>query len=87
MVRGSRYKLVHYPGQPYGELYDLQEDPYESNNRYDDPELKLHQDQLIQALVDRLIYSEGPLHGESQRGPAYWRRQYQLPFGNAELEG
>ena len=80
MVRGERYKLVHYPGQPYGELYDLQRDPHEADNRYDDPDLEPQRERLTRALLDRLIAAEAPLHGESQRGPAYWRRQYRLPF-------
>jgi arylsulfatase len=80
MVRGDRYKLVHYPGQPYGELYDLLRDPHEADNRFDDPDLAPQRHQLTGALLDRLIAAEGPLHGESQRGPAYWRRQYRLPF-------
>ena len=80
MVRGDRYKLVHYPGQPYGELYDLQRDPHEADNRFDDPDLAPQRERLTRALLDRLIAAEGPLHGESQRGPAYWRRQYRLPF-------
>ena len=80
MVRGERYKLVHYPGQPYGELYDLQRDPHEADNRFDDPDLASQRERLTRALLDRLIDAEGPLHGDSQRGPAYWRRQYRLPF-------
>ncbi|MDE0218436.1 MAG: sulfatase-like hydrolase/transferase [Spirochaetaceae bacterium] len=80
MVRGERYKLVHYPGQPYGELYDLQRDPHEADNRFDDPDLAPQRERLTRALLDRLIAAEGPLHGESERGPAYWRRQYRLPF-------
>lgn len=33
-----RYKLTIYYNQTYGELFDLQEDPEEINNRWDDPE-------------------------------------------------
>lgn len=40
-VRGERYKLIHFtePGFESYELYDLDEDPNEMNNRIDDPEL------------------------------------------------
>lgn len=32
MVRHENYKMVYYPGKPYGELYDLADDPDEQNN-------------------------------------------------------
>jgi len=80
MVRGDQYKLVYYPGQPYGELYDIQQDPDELHNLYDDERHAAIRQSMIQALLDRLIATEGPLHGESPKGPAYWRTQYQLPF-------
>ena len=31
------YKLVEYPGEAFGELYCLLNDPWENNNLYDDP--------------------------------------------------
>ena len=34
----ERYKLTVYRGQPYGELFDLEDDPNEIRNRWDDPE-------------------------------------------------
>jgi uncharacterized sulfatase len=40
----DRYKITVYYRQPYGELYDLQEDPAEIHNLWDDPshrELKM----------------------------------------------
>ena len=79
-IRGRRYKLVYYPGQPYGELYDIVEDPLESINLYEDPSFGTILDKMIRDLLDRLINTEAPLHGESMRGPAYWRRLYRLPF-------
>ena len=36
-ITTTRYKLHHYLDRPWGELYDLQEDPGELVNRYDDP--------------------------------------------------
>ena len=33
----ARYKMTVYRGQPYGELFDLQDDPEERRNLWDDP--------------------------------------------------
>jgi len=38
MYRDERYKLVVYHGCNYGELYDLQEDPEEFENMWDETE-------------------------------------------------
>ena len=80
MIRGDRYKLVYYPGQQYGELYEIASDPDEIENRFHDPVLRDVRETMIRALLDRLIFTEGARHGESQRGPAYWKRMYRLPF-------
>ena len=80
MIRGERYKLVHYPGQEYGELYDIVDDPSESKNRFTNPEYQKIKERLTRDLLDRLIGTEGALHGESMRGPAYWKTMHQLPF-------
>jgi arylsulfatase A-like enzyme len=80
MLRGSRYKLVYYPAQPYGELYDLAADPDECYNIYDDPEHQQTRDQMMRDLLDRIIHTEGPRHGASNRETAYWRYLYSRPF-------
>lgn len=80
MLRGERYKLVHYPGQAYGELYDLRDDPHEVANLYDDPAHRDRREGMTRDLLDRLIHTEAPQHGESRKGPAYWRYLYQAPF-------
>ena len=79
-LRSQRYKLVYYPGQTYGELYDLERDPEEMENLYGRAEHAELRATMVQALLDRLIYTEAPRHGESLRGPAYWRSQYTAPF-------
>jgi len=80
MIRNSRYKLVYYPGQDYGELYDLEADQNEIKNLYSDNKYKELRNSMIRILLDRLIYSEGPLHGESAKGVAYWKASYPSPF-------
>ena len=80
MLRGRRYKLVHYPGQPYGELYDIAVDPNEIHNRYDDARYREVRERLTRDLLDRLIRAEAARHGESKRGPAYWRYLYSEAF-------
>ena len=69
-VRSERYKLIYYYGEALGaagahdrptpktwELFDLQEDPYELHNRYDDPAYQAVVAELkaeLQRLQDRL---------------------------------
>ena len=80
MIRSRRHKLVHYPGQPYGELYDIADDPDEIHNLYDDPEYRQLRERMTRDLLDRLILTEAPRHGESKRGSAYWRYLYSKAF-------
>jgi len=35
---------------------------------------------MIRDLLDRLIHTEAPRHGASNREPAYWRYLYSRPF-------
>lgn len=51
-VRTKRYKLIHFYGKDeFWELYDLQSDPDEQNNRYNDPKLAKIQKELHQELI------------------------------------
>lgn len=86
MLRGERYKLVYYPGQPYGELYDLLVAPDETVNLYDDPAHADTQARLTRDLLDRLIAMEGARHGASKRGAAYWRYLHSEAFERARKE-
>jgi arylsulfatase A-like enzyme len=61
MIRTDRWKLVHYVRAPYGELYDLQQDPYELMNRHDDPAAAGPRHEMESALADWLIESEDPV--------------------------
>lgn len=63
MIRTREWKLVHYAGKPYGELYDLRNDPGETTNRYDDPDCAPIRDELRAMLLDRVVDLEERLHG------------------------
>jgi uncharacterized sulfatase len=51
---GDRYKLTVYYNRDYGELFDLQEDPDELNNLWDDPDAR----ELKADLVMKLLFQE-----------------------------
>lgn len=52
-IRTNRYKLIHfYYDIDVWELYDLQEDPSEMHNLYDNPDYKKVQDNMHQQLVN-----------------------------------
>jgi arylsulfatase A-like enzyme len=53
-ITTRRYKLHRYLEQPLGELYDLQEDPGEVVNRYDDPAYATVRSDLL-ALCDDVM--------------------------------
>lgn len=47
----GRYKLTVYYRQPYGELFDLKEDPQEQRNRWDDPDYAARKAALMRELL------------------------------------
>jgi uncharacterized sulfatase len=55
----QRYKLTVHFNQSYGELYDLQEDPGEYTNRWDDPAWQGLKRDLLLAFM----------HGEMAKSP------------------
>ena len=52
MVRTREWKLVHYLDQPWGELYDLRNDPAEVQNLWDDPACAAVRQELEAILRD-----------------------------------
>jgi arylsulfatase A-like enzyme len=62
MLRSEEWKLVHYAGRPYGELYHLAEDPHELTNRWDDPDCLAVREELQRNLLDRIYEMEDRLH-------------------------
>ncbi len=61
MVRTREWKLVHYVRAPYGELYDLREDPHELYNRWHDPAYAAARSEMLGRLADWLVTTEDPL--------------------------
>jgi arylsulfatase A-like enzyme len=61
MLRTEEWKLVHYLHAPYGELYNLREDPHELENLYDDAGAAKARHEMESELADWLIDSSDPL--------------------------
>jgi len=61
MIRTREWKLVHYLHAPYGELYDLKEDPHELYNRWDDPACARAKSEMLARLADWLVDTEDPM--------------------------
>jgi uncharacterized sulfatase len=50
----KRYKITVYYRREYGELFDLEKDPMEFNNLWDDPEYK----ELKHELIQKILFAE-----------------------------
>jgi arylsulfatase A-like enzyme len=61
MVVTERYKLVVYHGIDAGELYDLDTDPRETVNRWNDPKYTMIQMGMMKKLCDRMAWIVDPL--------------------------
>ncbi len=57
MVRSARYKLVHFLDQDYGQLFDLETDPGELENRWADAALASIKREMLDALLSWRIES------------------------------
>ncbi|MEA3403081.1 MAG: sulfatase-like hydrolase/transferase [Armatimonadota bacterium] len=60
-VRTQDWKLIHYPGEDFGELYDLREDPGEFRNLWGDPGYASQRAEMQRLLLDRVAQSRDPL--------------------------
>ena len=49
------WKIGHYWNKPYGELYDLENDPWEKENLWDRQDLAELKSKLQKRLLDKLI--------------------------------
>jgi arylsulfatase A-like enzyme len=57
MVRAKDWKLVHFLDEPFGQLFDLKNDPKELNNLWDDPRYADRKEALMQIMLNWLIRS------------------------------
>ena len=63
----QRYRLTVYSGKTYGELFDLQEDPCEEHNLWNDPAKKELRDKLHMQLLHKLIETDISLPRQQSR--------------------
>jgi arylsulfatase A-like enzyme len=61
MIRTDRHKLVRMHGLDSGELYDLERDPGETVNRWDDPAAEATKRDLLGRLSDAMARTVDPL--------------------------
>jgi arylsulfatase A-like enzyme len=61
MVFDGRYKIVRAHGADQGELYDLELDPSETKNRWEDPNYQDIKTKMLIKLCDRMAWTVDPL--------------------------
>jgi len=61
MVATERYKLTVAHGHQFGELYDLEVDPGETTNLWDEPEYAGVRSDMMLRMVDRMAWTADPL--------------------------
>jgi arylsulfatase A-like enzyme len=57
----ERHKITVYPGEQYGELFDLQDDLQELHNLWEDPRYQTLKRHLRGELMERLVLTDSPL--------------------------
>ena len=60
-IRNLDWRINYYSGAGKGELYDLQKDPDEFNNLWDDPSYKEKKLELMEILMNRVANTRDPL--------------------------
>ncbi|MCB0075426.1 MAG: DUF4976 domain-containing protein, partial [Caldilineaceae bacterium] len=58
MVRSRTWKLVHFLDEPFGQLFDLVNDPDETHNLWDDPAYADKRRELLDVLREWRIRSQ-----------------------------
>jgi arylsulfatase len=60
MWRDRQYKIIVFHGEELGELYDLEADPYEHKNLWNDPEMANVKLKLMKACLDSVAFTMDP---------------------------
>jgi arylsulfatase A-like enzyme len=61
MVRDARYKIIVFHGQELGELYDLEKDPGEYDNLWDNADYLSAKAEMLKKTCDRMAQTADPL--------------------------
>ncbi|MCK5804181.1 MAG: sulfatase-like hydrolase/transferase [Lentisphaeria bacterium] len=61
MWRNRRHKVVVYHGEEFGELYDLERDPDEFENRWDDPDYSDIRFSMMKRCFDARVFAMDPM--------------------------
>lgn len=61
MIRYEEWKMVYYTGKPYGEMYNLNDDPLEQNNLWDSMKNSRIMRDMKDLLLEWCLTSEDPL--------------------------
>jgi arylsulfatase A-like enzyme len=68
MVRSRGWKLVHFLGESFGQLFNLAQDPGETCNLWNDPSAEAKRNELIRVLLE--------WHIRSQRHTRNWAKEW-----------
>ncbi len=60
-LRSLKWRFTYYPGKDYGELYDLEKDPHEFTNLWNDSRMQNLKLTLTRELLDRVVQTRDPL--------------------------
>ncbi len=60
-LKSLKWRFTYYPGQEYGELYDLEKDPDEFVNLWSDRKMDDLKQKLTKRLLDRVVSTRDPL--------------------------
>ena len=58
MVRSDKWKLVHFLDEPYGQLFDLENDPQELTNLWEDEASEGAKSEMLAELREWRIRSQ-----------------------------